>query len=83
MDRPVFFYDVVQAVRAAIAAADPEKRKALATAIDCFSNDEPSAFYWAIGPQAPVFLRDLLFAISYGSTEESKPRDNVFRLVRD
>lgn len=82
MDRPVFFFDVIEAVRSTIRAADPEKRKALATAIDCFSHDEPSTFYWAIGPQSPSFLRDLLFAICTVSEEKTKPRENVVQLVR-
>jgi hypothetical protein len=81
MNRPVYFFDVVEAVRATIRAADPEKRKALATAIDRFSDDEPYTFWWAIGPQAPVFLRDLLVAISHASEEKTKPRDNVIHLV--
>lgn len=82
MNRPVYFYDVIEAVRATIRAADPEKRKALATAFDRFSHDEPDTFCWAIGPQAPVFMRDLLFAIYCASEEKTKPRDNVIHLVR-
>jgi hypothetical protein len=83
MKEPVFFFHVVQAVGEAIAAADPERKKALAITIDEFASDEPGTFYWAIGPQAPVFLRDLLITIDRASTEKTNPRDNVVKLVRD
>jgi hypothetical protein len=82
MNHPVYFFDVVEAVRTAIHAADPEKRKALATAMECFSHDEPDTFRWAIGPQCPSFLRDLIYAICIASEEKTKPRDNVIHLVR-
>jgi hypothetical protein len=61
MHRPVTgIHDLLDAVEAAVKAAEPSKREALAQTIDAYCNNFPDDFYWAIGPQAPTFLSRLL-----------------------
>jgi hypothetical protein len=69
------FCDVIDAVEAALAASDLDKREALAKTIDSYSEDFPAEFYWAVGPKAPTFLHLLMAAIHEASHPESRPRD--------
>ena len=75
-------YDLASALGAAIKAADPEKRKALAETIDAYAEDFPHELYWAIGAQAPTLLSSLVGAIDSACRPESqsKPRAAI-RLV--
>jgi hypothetical protein len=64
MAQPVTdMYEFLDALAAAVAAAEPSKREALAQAIDAYCKDFPSDFFWAIGPRAPTFLSRLLQTI--------------------
>jgi hypothetical protein len=56
-------YEFLDALAAAVAAAEPSKREALAQAIDAYCKDFPNDFFWAIGPRAPTFLSQLLQTI--------------------
>ena len=78
---PTSIYDLLDAVEAVIKAADPAKREALAETIDDFAEDFPEDFFWAVGPQSPMFLHHLLAAIDMACRSEgSKPRAPI-RLV--
>ena len=82
-DDPVTgMFDLLDAVEAAIKAADPAAREALARTIDQFIADFPGDFHWATGPQAPVLLHDLVSIIdsSCRPSSQSKPRP-ALRLV--
>lgn len=81
-DEPTGMYDLIDALEAVIAAADPAKREALATTIDAYAEDFPDEFYWAIGAQAPTLLYHLVTTIDAACRppSQSKPRP-VFRLV--
>jgi hypothetical protein len=74
-------YELLDAVKAAILAADPATREALATTIDAYHGDCPEDFHWATGPQAPSLLYHLLMTIDCASTEKSEPKSRTFRLV--
>ena len=75
-------HSLIDALEAVIAAADPAKREALATAIDAYAEDCPDEFYWAIGAQAPALLYHLFMMIDAACRPESqsKPRP-VLRIV--
>ena len=81
-DDPVGVWELLEAIEAVIKAADPEKRKALARTIDAYSDDFPDDFFWAIGPQSPGMLSNLLMAIDSACRPDtqSKPRAPI-RLV--
>jgi hypothetical protein len=64
-----------------ITAADPAKREALASTIDAYAEDFPDDFHWAIGPQAPSFLANLLMCIDVASREKGESKSRVIRLV--
>jgi hypothetical protein len=68
MDQPITnMYDLLEALAAAILAAEPSKREALAKTIDAYCKDCPEDFFWAIGPQAPTFLSRLLHTVDSAS----------------
>ena len=81
-DEPTGMYELLEAIEAAIKAADPATRETLAETIDAYTEDFPDDFFWAIGPQAPVLLHHLLMLIDAACRpdKESKPR-GVIRLV--
>jgi hypothetical protein len=66
----------------AVIASDPDKRAALAAAMDGFEQDFLDDFYWAIGLQSPHMLHALMMALNWACRpkDQSKPRP-VFRLV--
>jgi hypothetical protein len=75
-------YELLDAVEAVVASADPAKRETLAKTIDAYCEDFPEEFFWAIGAQAPTLLHHLMTAIDSASRPDtgSKPRP-VIRLV--
>jgi hypothetical protein len=75
-------YEVFDAIEATIATADPVKREALAKTIDAYARDFPHEFLWAIGPQAPMLLHQVLTTIDVAcrSPSQSRPRPAI-RLV--
>jgi len=75
-------WELLDAIAAVIAAADPAKREALAHTIDAYEEDFPDDFFWAIGSQAPMLLWHLFTTIDSACRPEaqSKPRP-VIRLV--
>jgi hypothetical protein len=81
-DNPTDLYDLLDAIEATLAAADPVKRDALAKTIDAYAEDYPEEFWWATGAQAPALLHHLLRTIDAACRPEaqSKPRP-VVRLV--
>lgn len=81
-DKVTGVYELLDAIEAVITAANPAKRKALALTIDAYANDFPEEFYWAIGPQSPMLLYNLLSMIDAACRPEaqSKPRPAI-RLV--
>ena len=75
-------YELLDAIEEVVKAADPVKREALAQTIDSYSEDFPDEFFWAIGPQSPTLLHNMLMAIdaSCRPEKQSKPRAPI-RLV--
>jgi hypothetical protein len=75
-------YDVIAALEKVIQASDPDKREALALAIDGYHESNPEDFHWAIGGQAPRMLYELFMIIDVACRPESAstPRP-VVRLV--
>jgi len=75
-------YELFQAIDAAISASDPLKRETLARTIDAYARDFPDEFCWAIGPQAPTLLHQVLTTIDMACRppSQSRPRPAV-RLV--
>jgi hypothetical protein len=75
-------YELLDAIEAVIKAADPAKREALAQTIDAYAEDFPDDFFWAVGPQSPMLLHDILSTIDSACRPEaqSKPRPAI-RLV--
>ena len=81
-DNPVGMYEVLEALEAALSAADPAKREALAQTIDAYHDDFPEEFHWAIGAQSPVLLHHLMMVIDSGCRPESQAKTRgVIRLV--
>ncbi len=80
-------HELIEAVEAALATADPAKRKVLAETIDAYSRDFPDEYFWAIGAQAPTLLHHLLLAIdctchecrarAVGRLADRKPEGNA------
>jgi len=56
-------YELLDALEAAIASAEPAKVKALAETIDAYHDDFPEDFHWAVGAQAPTLLYHLFSTI--------------------
>ena len=75
-------YELLDAIEAVVKAADPVKRAGLAHTIDAYSEDFPEEFFWAIGPQSPALLHNMLMAIDAccRPEQQSKPRPPI-RLV--
>ena len=75
-------YELLDAIEAVIKAADPAKREALAQTIDHYAEDFPDDFFWAVGPQSPMLLHEIMSVIDAACRPEaqSKPRA-VVRLV--
>jgi hypothetical protein len=75
-------YELLDAIEATLAAADPAKREALAATIDAYAEDFPDEFFWATGAQAPTLLYHLLTTIDAACrpSSQSKPRPAI-RLV--
>jgi hypothetical protein len=78
----VGMYEVLQALEATIASAEPAKREALAETLDAYHEDFPDEFHWAIGAQSPALLYHLMMSIDTACRPptESKVRGAV-RLV--
>jgi hypothetical protein len=75
-------YELLDAVEAVIASADPAKRETLAKTIDAYCKDFPDEFFWATGAQSPALLYQLMMVIDSATRPdaETKPRP-VIRLV--
>jgi hypothetical protein len=75
-------YELLDAIETVIKAADPAKREALAHTIDAYADEFPEDFFWAVGPQAPTLLNNILSMIDAACRPEaqSKPRGAI-RLV--
>jgi hypothetical protein len=65
-------YELLDAIEAVIKAADPAKRDALARTIDAYAEDFPDEFFWAVGPQAPMLLYQMLSAIDAACRPEAQ-----------
>jgi hypothetical protein len=73
-DQITGMYEVLEAIEAVVEASDPSKRAALAKTMDAYSEDFPDEFFWAIGPQSPVLLHHIMFALMPGSEIEKQRR---------
>ncbi len=78
-DEPTGMHDIFEAVEAAIVGADPVKREALAKTLDAFAEDSPDAFFWAVGPQAPALLHQLMMTIDVACRSQPKARRLIDR----
>jgi hypothetical protein len=74
-------YEVLDALEAAIASAEPAKREALAKAIDGYHDDFPEDFHWALSAQSPVLLYHLFMSIDTACRPDAKTKGRVLRLV--
>lgn len=81
-DKPTGMCEFLSALKGTIAAADPEKRAAVAAMIDRYAKDFPTEFRWAGGPQAPTLLYRLLMTIDAACQPESGPRRVPFVIDR-
>jgi hypothetical protein len=82
-DDDVGVYDFYDSLREVIIASDPTKREVLRRTIDAWSKgNDAETFFWAIGPQAPTMLYQLITEIDMSCEPDaaSKPRP-VIRLV--
>lgn len=70
-------YDLLEALEAVIKAADPEKREALAAAVDGYQANFPDEFFWATGAQAPTLLHHLTIAIDISSHHEAPSKSQA------
>jgi hypothetical protein len=57
----------------AVMASDPDKRAALAAALDGFERDFLDDFYWAIGLQSPRMLHALMMALNGHADRKTNP----------
>ena len=74
-------YELLDALEAAIKAADPARREDLARVLDAYVEDFPDDFFWATGAQAPTLLSHLLQTIDGASHSKTETRSRVVRLV--
>jgi hypothetical protein len=82
-DEPTLLFDVLDALEDALKHCAPDKRKALADALDAYSKDCAEDFWWALGQQSPTMLHTLMTAIVSGcQTGSGTERNVVVRLVR-
>jgi hypothetical protein len=82
MEEMTGMYELLDALREVIKAADPNKREKLAAVVDACADDFAHDFFWATGAQSPTLLSNLLMTIdaSCRPDQQSKPR-GVIRLV--
>ncbi len=64
-------YELLDALEATLIAADPDKREKLAKTIDAYSEDFPEDFFWAVGPQSPTLLHNLMMTIDVGARPDT------------
>jgi hypothetical protein len=76
-------YDLLDAVEAVVKSADPGERKALAQTLDAYADDFPDEFYWAVGPQAPMFLHHLLTSIDVACRPEAQSKARAANRLAD
>jgi hypothetical protein len=82
-DKPTLLFSVLDALEDALKHCAPDKRKALADALDAYSEDCAEDFWWALGQQSPTMLHMLMTAIVLGcQTGSGTKRNIVVRLVR-
>jgi hypothetical protein len=79
----VGMYELLDAVEAVVKSADPTQRKALEQTIDAYADDFPDEFYWAVGPQAPMFLHHLLTAIDVACRPEAQSKSRAANRLAD
>jgi hypothetical protein len=65
-DKPTLLFSVLDALEDALKHCAPDKRKALADALDAYSEDCAEDFWWALGQQSPTMLHMLMTAIVLG-----------------
>jgi len=51
-DKPTLLFDVLDALEDALKHCAPDKRQALANALDAYSEDCAEDFWWALGQQS-------------------------------
>jgi len=56
-------YEFFNALRDVIIASDPAKLEALHNTIHDWSEHDPDNYFWAIGPQAPAILFQVMMEI--------------------
>ena len=74
-------FELLDALQEAIEASTADRRMALAKTIDAYSESCPEEFYWATGPQSPVLLHHLIFAIDRACRVGSQKPRTMPRLV--
>lgn len=79
----VGIYELLDAVEAVVKSADLTQRKALAQTIDGYADDFPDEYYWAVGPQAPMFLHHLLTSIDIACRPEAPSKARAANRLAD
>ncbi|MGA6963590.1 MAG: hypothetical protein WBZ51_08220 [Xanthobacteraceae bacterium] len=80
-DKPTLLFDVLDALEDALKHCAPDKRQALANALDAYSEDCAEDFWWALGQQSPTMLHMLMTTIYSGcQTGSGATRNVVVRL---
>jgi hypothetical protein len=75
----VTMYELADAVDAAIKAADPATREALARTVDAYHKQNPEDFHWALSGQAPILLHQLMWMINCACRPEATHHPTVTR----
>ena len=77
-DEIISMYELLDALKAVIKSADPEKQRELVKTIDGYAEHFPDDFFWATSAQSPTLLYNLMMVIDSASRpDESKPRPRV------
>jgi hypothetical protein len=72
-DKPTLLFSVLDALEDALKHCAPDKRKALADALDAYSEDCAEDFWWALGQQSPTMLHMLMTAKGAPTNRPSRP----------
>ena len=62
-DELVGMYELLDTVQVLVHASEPALKTALNSVFDAYSRHFPDEYFWAIGPQAPALLHNLMFAL--------------------
>jgi hypothetical protein len=79
-DKCTTHHEFYAALRDVIIASDPAKREDLHNTIHGWSDHDPETFFWAIGPQSPTMLSQIILGID-DACESDASKSRKARLV--